>query len=248
MSIIDTARKRLINALTGQSVKAGKIHPFDFSSFEMSGQPVYTEMTVTKSVREGYKRSLYVYRSIRTIVQSVSGVPWIVVDRETGEEVKDHAFTKAWANPNPEFSGQDNMEFIVAHLKLVGNALISPVLLRGVPVEFWMCMPDMLHPIPSKKKGEWIEGYELITGDGDMKILPPEMFIHFMQFDPGNPYWGIGDLQAAARTIDTDNEAQDTQKLQLQNRNVPPGVFQFEAKMTPEQHAEATRSVKEKFL
>jgi len=244
--MLEKLKERIFYSMMPANMKA-KPHPFDTLSLQNAGQPVYTEMTVKKATREGYRLSIFAYRSIRTIVQAVSGIPWIVLDKNM-EEIKDHPFTYTWAHPNKQFSGQDNMEFIVAHLKLVGNSLVQPLIVGGVPKEFWMCMPDLIKPIPSKKAGEWISGYEVTTTEGKMYEVPAEQFLHFMQFDPGNPYWGVGDLQAAARTVDTDNEAQDTQKIQLQNRNVPPGVFQFDQTLDEAQGKEAQRQVKEKFL
>ncbi len=210
------------------------------------GMPVYSEMTTRKAVREGYKISVYVYRAVRTIVQAASGIPWVALDIN-GEPIPDHPFTETWAKPNPEFSGQDNMEYLIAHLKLVGNALIQPLIANGTPKEFWICMPDLIRPIPGDN-GTWLKGWEITLTGGGIKTVPPEQFIHFQQFDPGNPYWGVGDLQAAARTVDTDNEAQDTQKLQLQNRNIPPSVFQFKEPLNDDQFREAQRQVREKFL
>ncbi len=244
--MFEKIRERIFYSLLPPSLKSGAIHPFHLSSFCMSDQPVYTDMTVRKAVQEGYKLSIYVYRAVRTIVQTGSVIPWTV--EKDGQPLPDHEFTRTWARPNTEFSGQDNMEYIIAHLKLVGNALIQPVMVGGRPREFWLCMPDMIKPVPSKKPGQWLERWEITTTEGRKEAAPPDRFIHFMQFDPGNPYWGIGDLQAAARTIDTDNEAQDTQKVQLQNRNIPPGVFQFVNALTDEQHEEAVRRVREKFL
>jgi len=244
--MLEKLKERIFYSMLPGKMKSA-IHPHDIFSFSQAGQPVYSNMTIKKATREGYKLSVFVYRSVRTIVQAGSGIPWIVSDKK-GEEIKEHPFTRAWSHPNAEFSGQDNMEFIIAHLKLVGNSLIQPLMVNRQPKEFWMCMPDMIQPIPSKAPGKWLEGYQVTTSDGGVYTVPPEQFIHFTQFDPGNPYWGIGDLQAAARTIDTDNEAQDTQKIQLQNRNVPPGVFQFEDTLDDAQGKEAERRVREKFL
>jgi len=106
-------------------------------------------------------------------------------------------------------------------------------------------MPDLVKPIPG---GEWLSGYEVTEPGGGTHKSPPETFIHFMQFDPGNPYWGIGDLQAAARTVDTDNEAQDTQKVSMQNRGIPSGIFSFKDELNPEQFEERNRRVSEIYL
>ena len=58
----------------------------------------------------------------------------------------------------------------------------------------------------------------------------------------------MGDLYAAARTVDTDNEAQDTQKVSMQNRGMPSGIFSPEEAMTEPQFKEAERVMKERYL
>ena len=244
--MLEKLRERIFYSMLPDSMKR-QLPQFDLTSFYSANQPIYPQMTVQKAVKEGYRLSVMVYRAIRAIVQAGSGIPWIVLDKD-GEEIHNHPFTKVWARPNREFSGQDNMEFIIAHLKLCGNSLIQPLMINGQPKEFWVCMPDMIKPIPSDVQGEWLKGWEIQPTNGKVIHAPPEQFIHFMQFDPGNPYWGIGDLQAAARTIDADNEAQDTQKVQLQNRNIPPGVFQFDQSLDDTQFTEVTKRVREKFL
>lgn len=233
----------------------GNGQPMNLSSFVTPGQPVYSELGIKKATREGYKLSLYVYRCVRTVVNAASGIPWIVLDKK-GNEIPDHDFTKAWAKPNSEFSGQDNMEFIIAHQKLNGNAILQPVYVNGRPKEFWICMPDLIQPIPSEVAGQWLKGWKVSDAKGEQKEVSEFIdegrryprFIHLMQFDPGNPYWGIGDLQAAARTVDTDNEAQDTQKVSMQNRGIPSGIFKPDQDLNDEQLEERTRRIRELFL
>jgi len=245
--MLENLRTRIVASLLPKTVKQNMIHPHRLLSFFQAGQPIYTEMTVRKATREGYRLSVFVYRAVRTIVQATSGIPWVVLDKN-GEVIPNHPFTQVWAKPNPFFSGQDNMEFLIAHLKLVGNGFLQPVMVNGQPREFWVCMPDMIKPVPSKASGKWLEGYQITEAGGGTFAVPPEQFIHFMQFDPGNPYWGIGDLQAAARTVDTDNEAQDTQKIQLQNRNLPSGIFQFENEMSDESFEMAAQKLKQQVM
>jgi len=244
--MLDTLRKRIALAFLPESVKKDILSPFQVVATQTPNIPVYTDLTVRKATREGYKISIYVYRAVRTIIQAASAIPWIVQDSK-GEPIENHEFTEVWAKPNPEFSGQDNMEFIIAHQLLVGNSLIQPIIVRGKPKEFWIVMPDLVQPIPSDIRGEWLKGWRVTSADGRQYDAPPEQFIHFMQMDPGNPYWGIGPLMAAARTVDTDNEAQDTQKVSMQNRATPDGVFEAEA-ITSEQYEEANRQIRERYL
>lgn len=245
--MLDTLRKRIASALLPAAVKKDGVNSFSVISTKPANIPVYSEMTVRKATREGYKISIYVYRCVRIIVQAASGIPWIVQDSK-GETIENHDFTKVWAKPNPEFSGQDNMEFMIAHQLLCGNALIQPIIVGRTPREFWMVMPDLVQPIPSDVPGEWLKSWQVSTASGSQSEVPADRFVHFMQMDPGNPYWGIGPLMAAARTIDTDNEAQDYQKVSMQNRATPDGVFTHDAVMTPEQFDEARRQIRENFL
>jgi len=218
-----------------------------YSMLSMPGQPVYTDITTRKAIKEGYKMAVPVYRAIRTIIQAASGIPWIVLDKN-GEEIPNHPFTKSWANPNPEFSGQDNMEFIIAHLILGGNAYLRPIYAGRTPREFWIEMPDLIKPIPASNLEDWIAGYEYTIGGGAKITLAKEALIHFKQLDPGNMFVGMGAIQAGGRVIDTYNEALDTQKVSMQNRGMPSGHLFPEEPMTPEQFDDFKRKFKEQYL
>lgn len=150
--MLEKLRERIFYSMLPDSMKR-QLPQFDLTSFYSANQPIYPQMTVQKAVKEGYRLSVMVYRAIRAIVQAGSGIPWIVLDKD-GEEIHNHPFTRTWARPNREFSGQDNMEFIIAHLKLCGNSIIQPLMVNGQPKEFWVCMPDMIKPIPSDVQGE----------------------------------------------------------------------------------------------
>uniref|UniRef100_A0A6M3KVV8 Putative portal protein n=1 Tax=viral metagenome TaxID=1070528 RepID=A0A6M3KVV8_9ZZZZ len=247
--MLETLRARLALAVLPRQ-KADNRNgpsPFQIISTQPANIPVYSDMTVRKSTREGYKLSVYVYRAVRTIIQAASAVPWVVLD-DKGEQIEDHPLTEVLKNPNPVFSGQDMIEFLIGHLELVGNALWQPIIVGNKVKEIWPVMPDLVQPIPSDVPGEWLKGWQVTEANGRLQIVEPNRFIHFMQIDPGNPYWGMGPLLAAARTIDTDNEAQDTQKISMQNRATPDGVFTHEDILTLEQFEEARRQIREQYL
>jgi len=243
--MLKTIRTKLATAISPKVATLDKDR-IRIESYQTPNLPIYTDMSVHKATKEGYKISVFVYRAVRTIIQVASAVPWIVVDKD-GEPIDRHPLEVVLKNPNPEFSGQDMIEILIAHLELTGNALWQPVIVRNQIKEIWPVMPDLVRPIPSDVRGEWLKGWD-ITVDGRHEILPANQFIHFQQVDPGNPYWGISPLKAAARTVDTDNEAQDTQKISMQNRGVVDGVFTHESVLTQEQFEEARRQVREKFL
>ena len=217
-----------------------------YSMLSRPGQPVYTDITNRKAIREGYKMAIPVYRAIRTIVQAASGIPWMVLDKN-GEEIEGHPFTKAWSNPNPEFSGQDNMEFIIAHLILNGNSYLRPLYRGKIPYEFWIEMPDLVSPIPASNREDWIKGYQYNI-NGVKVTLEREAILHFKQLDPGNLFVGMGAIQPGGRVIDTYNEALDTQKVSMQNRGMPSGHLFPDEPMTPEQFDDFKRKFKSQYL
>ena len=248
--MLDRLRSQLARALgpsKQDTRQPGGVSTLRVEAIQTPNLPVYSDMSVAKATREGYKISIFVYRSVRTIIQAASAVPWIVTDKE-GNPIKDHQLELVFRNPNPVFSGQDMIEILIAHLELVGNALWQPIIVGKEIKEIWPVMPDLVKPIPSEVRGEWLKGWDVITMGGRHQEMPPEQFIHFLQVDPGNPYWGMSPLMAAARTVDTDNEAQDTQKVSMQNRGAVEGVFTHESPLTEEQWIEVRRQVREKFL
>ncbi len=116
--MFDNLRARIALALLPKDVKAEGRNPFQVITTHPANIPIYGDMTVRKATREGYKISVYVYRAVRTIIQAASAIPWVVQD-DKGEPIEDHPLTKVLKNPNPEFSGQDLIEFLIAHLELV---------------------------------------------------------------------------------------------------------------------------------
>lgn len=245
--MFEKIRARIALAVLPKSNGDEKVNPFSVLSTRSANVPIYSDMSVRKATREGYKISIHVYRSVRTIVQAASAIPWIV-ENAKGEPIEGHPLVKVLRKPNPVFSGQDMIELKIAHLLLVGNALWMPVIVGNQVKEFWPVMPDLVKPIPSDVPGEWLKGWKVESQDGAYKVLPPDQFLHFMQLDPGDLYWGTSPLIAAARTIDTDNEAQDTQKISMQNRATPDGVFTHESVLSQEQFEEARRQIRENFL
>ncbi len=236
--MFEKLRLNVARAITPKAAAALSQNRLNLASALTPGAPVYSDMTVRKASREGYKMSVSIYRGVRTIIQAASAIPWIALD-DDGTMLPDHDFTKLMARPNTEFSGQDMIEMLIGHLCLAGNGLWQPLMVNGRAREFWPVMPDLVQPIPSEVSGKWLDGYQITLTGGGQKVVPPETFIHFMQTDPGNPYWGIGPLMAAARTVDTDNEAQDTQKVSMQNRGIPSGILSpTEGELTEEEYLE----------
>lgn len=223
-----------------KSVTAGQLLPV-----WQSGKPIWTDWSADKAVRDGFKASTWVYACIHRIMKAVASVPWVVSRRTKAGEwevVPGHPLEELIKNPNPYMSGQDLIERLTAHLYLGGNGLLTKIRAGGVVAELWPIGPDGVKPVPDRKK--FIEKYEY-ERDGVKHSIKPEDIIHVMFIDPANPYWGMSPLQAGARTVDTDIEAVQWNKVALQNRAITDGVFSFKEPLTKDQWEEARRQVRE---
>ena len=200
------------------------------------GQPVYTAWTVQKAVKEGYKTNGWVFRAVNLITKAAASVPWQVVNKE-GEPLPNHHLSQLLTAPNPHISRQDMFELMVSWLELAGNSYLNKVKVGGRTSELWPISPDRLTPIPSKDITEWMAGYAL--DDSRIASFEPDDIIHHKFFDPSNPLLGIAPLQAAARTVDCDNEQQDFNTAAMQNRCVVDGVMTFEREFESLKDADA---------
>lgn len=209
------------------------------------GLPTWTDLTIEKAVKEGYKKSGWVYKSIRLISSSFSSVPWVVYSPD-GEPIAEHPISMLMANPNPTMSRQKLMELLCSWLQLCGNAYLLPVKGTTGTGELWPVSPDRLYPMASSNPTEWVKGYSL---DKSLTATyKPEEVIHFLFPDPAIPIIGVGPLQAASKAVDVDVEQQDWQKASLQNRGVLDGIFSFKREFKNlEQLETLTEKLNEKF-
>ena len=250
--MLDKIRVKIASKIAGKSLSLTDPYLANFyngmySLMSTPGQPVYSDISPATLIQEGYKIAIPVYRGVRSLVQAVSGVPWKVLDKN-GEELENHHFTRVWSHPNSEFSGQDNMEYIIAHLALCGDAYLRPFYSGKIPQEYWIELPHQIAPIPSSNRVDWIAGYEYTHPDGHKTREPKEAFIHFRQMDPGNLYKGLGSVQVAGKVIDTYNESIDTRKVSMQNRGTPSGIFRPTEPLLPEQLDKAKEKINNLYL
>jgi len=66
-----------------------------------------------------------------------------------------------------------------------------------------------------------------------------------MYSGPGSVYYGLSPLQAAAQSVDVDQEAANFQKVTLQNHGMPPGVFEGPADLTQSQYEQGIKWIDE---
>lgn len=206
---------------------------------------IYSEWDAERAVSEGYKASSYVYKAIERKAAAAASVPWKVhrLRNNKWEVVEGHPLEALLEQPNPFQDRAIMIERMIAHLDLAGNALLSKVRgLNNVVAELWPVNPQFIKPMPNKQ--DFIAGYEYREGSVHY-ILKPADVLHAMYVDPSNIYWGLSPIQVAAKTIDTDVEAVNWNKIALQNRAVTDGVLSFKEPLSRAQFDETKAQVRE---
>jgi len=200
--------------------------------------PVYSNWSLTKSVKEGYRSNVWVYRSVNLIVRNISNIPWKV--KKDSVHLPDHHLSKLFKRPNPAISSNDIWELFISWLELAGNSYAYKVKVKDQTRELWPISPDRILPLKSPDLTQWIAGYVLDKDNKESKKnFLPEEILQLKFFNPANPLIGIGPLQAASKVVDIDNDQTDWNKSTMQNRGVIDGVFTFEREFESIQDADA---------
>jgi len=220
----------------------------ELMSPNLRGRAKFKEWDSEAATRDGMKASSWVFACIYRLAKSAASARW-VAERRVGDVWEPQPTSPLQLlidNPNPFTTRQQYMERVVMSLYLAGNSLSSKVEMRGVPVELWNIFPHTISPIAgdSSKGEDFISHYEFKDGNNKRRLEPDEV-VHAMFTDPADMMWGMSPLQAAARTVDTDNEAVTFNKIALQNRAISDGVFSFDKSLTQTQWEDARSQVRE---
>lgn len=212
-----------------------------------SKAPQWSKWDSKKAIEEGYQASPWVYAAVKRRVDAVASVPWVVERRtKDGWEVDDsHELNRLLHQPNERMSWEELISLTVTQLDLSGNAFWHEVKLSSGRVqEVWPIAPWRVAIIPSAT-GLTVGGYTLT--DTSQTIAAGDM-VHIRYTNPDGGWYGQSPLQAVGKAVDVDNAAAAWQKVSMQNRGVPDGVFQADdPHMTPEQFEQAEKAVKEKY-
>lgn len=194
------------------------------------GNPKWSTQKDEDYLRHAYNRVVWVYACVSTIAGNVSSVPWelwrIGKGRNTDDrQVFDHPILDLINNRvSPQMSSKDFFDLWATYLATQGKfyaTMNNPV----IPTQLYPLYGHKVKPIPSKEK--FVSGFEYQTSN-DTTTYRDKDVIWSKFNDPLDFYEGMSPIRALARTIDTENEAVDWNKSQLQNQAVPPGAIQVQ--------------------
>lgn len=210
-------------------------------------RPVWTDINFAKLAKEGYQRNPYVYACVREIALACAGIPWLLY-RKKGDlvEVDDHPLLQLLKCPNPSQGQSGFIQSIVSFLMISGNAYVERVGPRnGTPKELYTLRPDRMKVIAGNSV-QPIAGYEYKTGSSTV-AFPPEVILHLKLFNPLNDWYGMSPLEAAARSVDQNNESKAWNVALLQNAARPSGALVTEGRLTDEQFEKLKKMINEKY-
>ena len=206
-----------------------------FSGSLMAGQPVPTEWSTEKAVKEGYKASYIYYSASSDLADCIRSVPWVLKRRGTDSSkvVDKHPLSKMLRYPNADKTWGALCEEWDLYKSLSGNAYATFAVI-GDTVKVWNLRPDRVTIVPDAK-GQ-IAAFRYSQGMGKHTDYKPEEVLHFMFFDPSSDYYGMSPLQAASRIVDTSNAAVDWNRGSMGHRARPDGMFAPKTPLSPMQY------------
>jgi HK97 family phage portal protein len=176
-----------------------------------------------------YGDQAWVFACIRVIQSKGAGVP-LKVYKKNGDnldEQPNHPLKTLLDYVNPFMNGYDLMEATHGYLELTGNAYwLLDAFVNGKPTEIYPLNPQMVKIRASKSK--FIDGYVYNpTGNpSDQVLLAADEIIHFKNWHPSDPYYGLSPLAAAREAADSMLFADRYNKSFFANSAEPGGVLQ----------------------
>jgi len=213
------------------------------------GQPVWTTRNYANFAKEGYGSNVYVYACVRQIAMACAGIPWLVyrtANDGTVEELESHPLKELLNGPNPWQGGSEFFESVVGFLMLAGNSYIEAAgPENGPPRELYVLRPDRMKVIAGNSQ-QLIAGYQYTVG-GITVNFKPEEILHLKLFNPLDDWYGMSPIEAAARSIDQNNESRAWNVALLQNSARPPGALITEHELQPDQFERLKEQINHEF-
>jgi len=134
----------------------------------------------------------------------------------------------------------------ICHLDLTGNAywFLAADKLDAVR-EIWTLRPDRMKVLPNPQRV--VGGYEYRNGSEKLTFSPDEV-IHFKYPNPSDDWYGYSPLQAAADSVDADEDQKRARRMSYQRGMFPGMVMRYKgSEMSDEQVENIRRRVERKF-
>lgn len=219
------------------------------------GQAAWTSENYENLAKEGFKKSVYVFRSIDMISKAGAGIPLLLYKTRGNRGAK--AIARELKNLPRQSRHQEfkrlvksgEIEEVTASplLDLIGrpNPREGGTQLRENLIAYRLISGNNYMTRVGPKNGPPKELYALrpdrmqivvgtaqnpierfeYTAGGDVTRLAPEFVLHTKSFNPLDDWYGMGALVPASRSVDQNNEAKAHNVALIQNGGKPSGIL-----------------------
>lgn len=176
----------------------------------------------TKQITRGQWRSLLPGAGVRARKALDAGA-------ENIEEIteQEHPLVKLLREVNPRSNTFELIETTQHGVGLTGNGYIAKVRDesgQGPPTELWTLPPQHVEIIPDRQSNTMVGGYRYGRSYEIERVYKPTDVIHVLQYNPFNPYYGMGDLVAMLSDVDLSNQFNEAAHAMLKN-GAQPGLI-----------------------
>lgn len=186
----------------------------------------------------------WVFACINAIAQDTSRIELIWQEKNRNgdwEDAPEHNALKLIKKPNPVMTGMDLIDSITSWKKIDGNSFLYVAYnLNNNPVELWPLDPTRM--IILKDELKIVDGYNYLNQVGSLVPLEYEEVVHLKTFNPSDAYRGVGTVEAARVTIETDVFSTKWNKSLMENSATPESVLQTDKKLSDEVYKRLKKS------
>lgn len=214
------------------------------SQYVFPGIAYSDNWSVDRAIRDGFERSLWVFKSVDAIASNQARIPIVIRrgDEHEGDLVTDDPILRLLnRRPNKYETAAAFRYRLSAQLLLSKKGAFVEVVRdrMGRPAALYLLPPHRTNPIPDAEN--FVSGYQLTQADGVVEEIEPERVLWIKKPHPIDPYTGITPLEAAGLTVDTDFYARLYNRNFMQNDGRPGGLIGVKGQMLPDDAAELKR-------
>lgn len=216
-----------------------------------SSKAVWTQNKTSEMLHEGFEGNTWAFACVRKKMEAAGAVPLVLQEwnKEEGwrEFENNHPLKKLLNNPFPGLSESELKKMIVGQLEVQGQ-FFGKITYGGnggkIPLEIFPMPIGSCSAVESD--GEVVE-FKYTDRHGRTATLDASEVAPIKYTHPDNIFLGMSPMTAGGKAIDIDNEASSWQKISMQNRGIPDGVFTMEGDIGVDEWEEARRQVREQY-
>lgn len=214
---------------------------------------------VNLTADNAFERQGWVFACVNVLARIVSTIPFSVVDAESGRTVEprgaqERAAVQRLRNPSKGKSFIELMYANMSYAELTGNGLAwmqGPLDVMGPipPTRIIPLNPNAVEMLQDDMSYEpVVYRYHPTIGHYRSPIdIPASQILHLRYFNPHNPWWGIGALQAAMLAARTDMKAAVYNERFYENSAQPGGLLLHKRPLTKVQQDQVLKQFNEEY-